>query len=192
MIKVDNLFSSSSELIQGLKLIHPEVFYDQRGYFLESWNHKTFNTKIYPSIDFFQDNHSSSTQWTFRCLHYQLPPHEQGQLVRCFHGEIFDVAIGLRRSSSTFGKWASVYLSAHNFNQLFIPAGFAHGFLTLSDKAEVLYKATNYWNKEAERSIIWNDPFLKIDWPRNIKFQLSNKDAVAPSFKDLSEDDFFD
>ena len=192
MIKVENLFSSSSELIQGLKLVHPEVFYDQRGYFLESWNQKVFNTKIDPSIDFFQDNHSCSTQGTLRGLHYQLPPHEQAKLVRCIKGEIFDVAIDLRRSSNTFGKWASVYLSAENFNQLFIPAGFAHGFLTLSDKAEVLYKATNYWNKDAERSILWNDPFLKIDWPRNIEFQLSDKDALAPSFKDLTEGDLFD
>ena len=192
MMKVDNLFNSSSELIEGLKLIHPEVFYDQRGYFLESWNHEIFNTKICQSIDFLQDNHSSSTRWTLRGLHYQLPPHEQGKLVRCIQGEIFDVAIDLRKSSDTFGKWAGVYLSAKNFNQIFIPAGFAHGFLTLSDNAEVSYKVTNYWNKEAERSIIWNDPFLKIDWPRNIEFQLSNKDAFAPSFKDLTEGDLFD
>ncbi len=192
MIKVDNLYSSSSELIQGLKLIHPKVFYDQRGYFLESWNQKIFNTKIYSSIDFLQDNHSFSSQGTLRGLHYQLPPHEQGKLVRCIRGEIFDVAIDLRRSSNTFAKWASVYLSADNFKQLFIPAGFAHGFLTLSDEAEVLYKATNYWNKDAERSIIWNDPHLKIDWPRNREFQLSSKDALAPSLKDICEDDLFD
>jgi len=192
MIKVENLFSSSSELIQGLKLISPDVFYDQRGFFLESWNQKIFNTKIYPCIEFFQDNHSRSSKGTLRGLHYQLPPSEQGKLVRCIHGEIFDVAVDLRRSSNTFGQWASVYLSAENFKQLFIPAGFAHGFLTLSDTAEVLYKATNFWNKDAERSIIWNDPFLKIDWPLNIEIQFSNKDAVAPSFKDLREDDLFD
>ena len=192
MIKVENLFSSSSELIQDLKLIYPEVFYDQRGFFLESWNQKNFNKKIYPGIQFSQDNHSCSSKGTLRGLHYQLPPYEQGKLVRCIHGEIFDVAIDLRRSSNTFGKWASVYLSAANFKQLFIPAGFAHGFLTLSDKAEVLYKATNYWNKDAERSIIWNDSFLKIDWPLNIEFQLSKKDALASTFKNLSKNDLFD
>ena len=192
MIKVENLFSSSSEVIKGLKLIHPTVFYDQRGYFLESWNQKEINTKIHSSITFLQDNHSCSTLGTLRGLHYQLPPHEQGKLVRCISGEIFDVAIDLRKSSNTFGQWASVYLSAKNFNQLFIPAGFAHGFLTLSDNAEVLYKATNYWNKDAERSIIWNDPLLKIDWPLNGQFVLSKKDALAPRLKDLSEDDLFD
>tara|TARA_Y100001968_G_scaffold211156_1_gene194314 strand:- start:6203 stop:6781 length:579 start_codon:yes stop_codon:yes gene_type:complete len=192
MIKVENLFSYSSELIQGLKLIDPKVFYDERGFFLESWNQEIFNSKIYPCVKFFQDNHSCSSRGTLRGLHYQLPPYDQGKLIRCIHGEIFDVAIDLRRSSNTFGKWASVYLSSENFKQLFIPAGFAHGFLTLSDKAEVLYKVTNYWNKDAERSIIWNDPFLKIDWPLNIEFQLSNKDALAPTFKDLSNKDLFD
>ena len=128
MIKVEKLFSYSSELIQGLKLIYPEVFYDKRGFFLESWNQRTFNTKIDPCNKFLQDNHSCSSKGTLRGLHYQLPPYEQGKLVRCIHGEIFDVAIDLRRSSNTFGKWASVYLSAANFKQLFIPAGFAHGF----------------------------------------------------------------
>ena len=192
MIKVENLFSASSELIQDLRLIYPEVFYDQRGFFLESWNQKIFNTKLYPGIQFFQDNHSCSSKGTLRGLHYQLPPYEQGKLVRCIHGEIFDVAIDLRRSSNTFGKWAGIHLSAENFKQLFIPAGFAHGFLTLSEKAEVLYKATNYWNKEAERSLVWNDPFLKINWPLNIEFKLSEKDQLAPSFKELSEDDLFE
>ncbi len=192
MIKVENLFSCSSELVQGLKLIDPAVFYDQRGFFLESWNQKVFNTHISPNIQFLQDNHSCSSKGTLRGLHYQLPPYEQGKLIRCIHGEIFDVAIDLRRSSNTFGQWASAYLSSMNFKQLFIPAGFAHGFLTLSDKAEVLYKATNFWNKDAERSIIWNDPFLNIDWPLNIEFKLSNKDALSPKLKDLREDDLFD
>ena len=192
MIKVENLFSCSSELIQGLKLIYPQVFHDRRGFFFESWNQKTFNTKVSPCIEFFQDNHSCSSKGTLRGLHYQLPPYEQGKLVRCIYGEIFDVAIDLRRSSNTFGKWAGVYLSSDNFQQFFIPAGFAHGFLTLSEKAEVLYKATNYWHKDSERSIKWNDPFLKIDWPLNIEFQLSSKDKLAPLLKDISDDDLFD
>jgi len=137
-----------------------------------------------------QDNHSRSRQGVLRGLHWQLPPHPQGKLVRCVVGEILDVAVDLRRSSATFGQWAGARLSAENHQQLWIPAGFAHGFVTLSDQAEVLYKTTDVWNRESERALRWDDPQMAIAWPLAQPI-LSDKDGVAPLLAELPAEALF-
>ena len=146
-------------------LVEPRIFADDRGYFMESYSRAVFSEAAGRDVDFVQDNHSLSKKGVLRGLHYQLPPNAQGKLVRAVVGEIFDVAVDIRRSSPTFGRWVGIRLSAENREQLWIPEGFAHGFLTLSDRAEVLYKASAYYAPAAERSIAWNDPALAIDWP---------------------------
>ncbi|WP_293764876.1 dTDP-4-dehydrorhamnose 3,5-epimerase [uncultured Aquitalea sp.] len=169
--------------IPAVKIIEPAVFGDERGFFFESFNQARFDSALGESITFLQDNHSSSVRGVLRGLHYQLAPHAQGKLVRCSAGEIFDVAVDIRRGSPTFGQHVAVALSADNKRQLWIPPGFAHGFLTLSEKAEVQYKASAYWNVNAERSILWNDPQLDIAWPLNgIEPVLSGKDAAGERF----------
>ena len=169
--------------IPAVKIIEPAVFGDERGFFFESFNQARFDSAQGESITFLQDNHSSSVRGVLRGLHYQLAPHAQGKLVRCSAGEIFDVAVDIRRGSPTFGQHVAVALSADNKRQLWIPPGFAHGFLTLSEKAEVQYKASAYWNVNAERSILWNDTQLDIAWPLNgIEPVLSGKDAAGQRF----------
>ncbi|MDN0084268.1 dTDP-4-dehydrorhamnose 3,5-epimerase [Crenobacter sp. SG2305] len=168
--------------IPDVKIIKPTVFRDERGFFFESFNQKKFEEGIGRKVEFVQDNHSRSSKGVLRGLHYQLPPHAQGKLVRCVIGEVFDVAVDIRRSSPTFGKWVGIALSAENKRQLWIPEGFAHGFLTLSDEAELLYKTTDYWFKELEQSIYWNDSELKIDWPLQGTPSLSSKDLQAGYF----------
>lgn len=163
--------------IPDVKIIEPKVFGDERGYFYESFNQKAFNDSIGKTINFVQDNHSSSQYGVIRGLHYQLAPHGQGKLVRCVEGEVFDVAVDIRKSSSTFGQWVGVVLSAENKKQLWIPEGFAHGFMTLSDKAQFLYKATNYYSPESERCIAWNDSEINISWPQISERKLSEKDS---------------
>jgi len=165
--------------IPDVKIIEPTVFEDERGYFFESFNHKKFEEAIGREVTFVQDNHSKSSKGVLRGLHYQLPPHAQGKLVRVVQGEVFDVAVDIRKSSPTYGQWVAETLSAENKKQLWIPEGFAHGFLTLSVTAEFLYKTTNYYAKEFERSIIWNDANLDILWPQQIKILLADKDAVS-------------
>jgi len=157
-------------------LFEPTVFTDERGFFFESFNHKKFEEAVGYSVNFVQDNHSKSTKGVLRGLHYQLPPKAQGKLVRVTQGEVFDVAVDIRKNSPTFGKWVGEKLSAENKKQLWVPEGFAHGFLTLSETAEFLYKVTNYYSKEYERSIIWNDPNIGIDWTLQEQPQLSEKD----------------
>jgi len=157
-------------------LFEPTVFTDERGFFFESFNHKEFEEVLGYSVNFVQDNHSKSTKGVLRGLHYQLPPKAQGKLVRVTQGEVFDVAVDIRKNSPTFGKWVGEKLSAENKKQLWVPEGFAHGFLTLSETAEFLYKVTNYYSKEYERSIIWNDPNIGIDWTLQEQPQLSEKD----------------
>lgn len=170
--------------IPDVKIIEPAVFGDERGFFFESFNQAKFEVAIGYAVDFVQDNHSRSLKGVLRGLHYQLPPHAQAKLVRCTLGEVFDVAVDIRRSSSTFGRWVGVHLSAENKRQLWIPEGFAHGFLTLSDTAEFLYRTTNYYAPQLERAILWGDPELAIDWPLlGVKPQLSAKDTQAKSFK---------
>ena len=171
--------------IADLKIIEPAVFADTRGFFFESFNQAKFNQAVGYDVAFVQDNHSRSAKGVLRGLHYQLPPHPQGKLVRCVVGEVFDVAVDIRKSSPTFGQWVGVYLSAENKRQLWIPPGFAHGFLTLSEYAEFLYKTTDYWAKDCEQAIIWNDPSIAIDWPAfDGQPLLSEKDRLAPKLSE--------
>ena len=167
--------------IPDVLLIEPEIFGDDRGYFFESFNQENFKKVTSKKINFVQDNHSKSIKGVLRGLHYQLPPKAQGKLVRVTQGEVFDVVVDLRQTSVTFGKWAGETLSAENKKQIWIPEGFAHGFLTLSDTAEFLYKTTNFYSLEHERSISWNDPNIGINWP-DINIVLSAKDKVASTF----------
>ncbi|UTH76561.1 dTDP-4-dehydrorhamnose 3,5-epimerase [Chromobacterium sp. IIBBL 290-4] len=172
--------------IPEVKIIEPAVFGDDRGFFFESFNQKKFEEAVGYAVDFVQDNHSRSSKDVLRGLHYQLDPHAQGKLVRVVAGAVYDVAVDIRPQSPTFGQWVGVELSAENKRQLWIPAGFAHGFLTLSDNTEFLYKTTDYWFKDLERSIAWNDPTLAITWPLQQQPQLSAKDQSSPLFSTLS------
>jgi dTDP-4-dehydrorhamnose 3,5-epimerase len=167
--------------IPDLLIIEPKVFGDERGFFLESFNQKLWEEKTGLKTDFVQDNHSRSGKNVIRGLHYQVQ-HPQGKLVRVTAGEVFDVAVDIRKSSPTFGKWLGVTLSAENKRQLWVPEGFAHGFLVLSDRAEFLYKTTDYWYPEFERSIIWNDPELAIEWPLACEPILARKDSEGQAF----------
>jgi dTDP-4-dehydrorhamnose 3,5-epimerase len=151
--------------IPDVKLIEPDVFEDERGFFYESFNQQKFNEAIGENITFVQDNHSKSSKGVLRGLHYQEAPFAQGKLVRVVAGEVFDVAVDIRRDSLTYGQWVSEILSAENKKQLWIPEGFAHGFLTLSDETEFLYKTTNFYNKESEYSIHWKNNEFNIQWP---------------------------
>lgn len=174
----------TSTEIPNVIVVEPFVYQDDRGYFMETF-HKQQYSEIGISYDFVQDNQSLSSGGTLRGLHYQVA-HIQGKLVRVIRGEIYDVAVDLRKSSDTFGKWFGIELSAENKKQLWIPPCFAHGFYVLSDQAEVLYKTTDYYDAEAERCIIWNDPDLDITWPlsANAPLLLSKKDQNGASFKE--------
>ncbi|MCY1531420.1 dTDP-4-dehydrorhamnose 3,5-epimerase [compost metagenome] len=164
-------------------ILEPEVFGDARGFFYESFNARTFADTTGVEREFVQDNHSRSQRGVLRGLHYQVQ-RAQGKLVRVTHGEVFDVAVDLRRNSPTFGRWTGVRLSAENKRQLWIPEGFAHGFLVLSEYAEFLYKTTDYYAPEHERCIRWDDPDLAIEWPLAEAPQLSAKDKTGVNFKD--------
>ena len=187
---VTNLFTKDNKVVNGPLLISPKCFEDTRGFFLEEWNEVEWielleeNEQKYHK--FVQDNLSKSSKGVLRGLHFQIEPYPQSKLVRCISGEIFDVAVDLRKNSKTFGEWFGVTLSANNFKQLWIPAGFAHGFLTLSEFAEVLYKTDKYWNNKYERSIKWNDEQIAIKWPleklRTKKPIISTKDQKSISF----------
>lgn len=200
-MKVQRLHTLSGTVLVGPLLITPRVFGDDRGFFFESWNQRAFAAALeadgQPVPHFVQDNHSRSSQGVLRGLHYQLPPHPQGKLVRCVIGEIFDIAVDLRRRSPTFGQWVGARLSAANQQQLWVPVGFAHGFLTLSEQAEVLYKTTDFWSRDRERSIRWDDPQLQIAWPTlpgpdsAAPPQLSEKDAEAAFLTTVIADDLF-
>ena len=169
--------------IPDVLIIEPKVFGDDRGFFFESFSQKAFEDAVGREVNFVQDNHSKSTQGVLRGLHYQLEPHAQGKLVRCVVGALFDVAVDIRKSSPTFGKWVGVNLSAENKRQLWIPEGFAHGFLVLSEVAEFVYKTTNYYHPESDRGIIWNDDDVKIKWPKIESLNLSEKDSKQPELK---------
>lgn len=171
--------------IPDVLIIEPKVFGDDRGFFFESFNQKAFNEAIGQNITFVQDNHSKSTKNVLRGLHYQLPPKAQGKLVRVVQGEVFDVAVDLRKSSKTFGQWVGEIISAENKKQFWIPPGFAHGFLTLSDTAEFLYKTTDYYAPEYERSVLWNDSTVCIAWPFQGQPKLAEKDAGASLFSQV-------
>jgi dTDP-4-dehydrorhamnose 3,5-epimerase len=164
--------------IPDVLLVEPTIYEDERGFFFESFNQKRFEDATGLNIRFVQDNHSRSVKRVLRGLHYQIR-RPQGKLLRVTAGEVFDVAIDLRRSSSTFGKYVGTVLSAANKKQLWIPEGFAHGYLVLSDAAEVLYKTTDYYSPEDERCLIWNDPDVGIDWPKDGAPILSEKDRLG-------------
>lgn len=167
--------------IEGLKIFEPKVFEDDRGYFFESYNYESFKEG---GIDcsFVQDNQSKSTFGVLRGLHYQVPPFAQAKLVRVIEGKVLDVVVDIRPNSKTYGEWLSIVLSAGNKKQLFIPRGFAHGFLVLSETAEFFYKCDNFYSKESEGGILFNDPKLKIDWKIDLeKILLSEKDAILPT-----------
>lgn len=166
--------------IDDVLIFEPQVFGDERGFFFESFNDKSWKELSGLNRSFVQDNHSRSSKGVLRGLHYQLPPKAQGKLVRCSLGEVYDVAVDIRHASPTFGQWVGVHLSADNKRQLWIPEGFAHGFLVLSENAEFLYKTTDYYSPDHERSIRWDDPQLAIDWPTDVTIQLSEKDSESP------------
>ena len=191
----ENLKTENNLVIKDLLTLIPDVYEDDRGFFFESWNQEKFNKIVNKNVTFCQDNHSRSCYGVLRGLHYQLDPFPQGKLVRCSFGSIFDVAVDLRKNSSTYAKWGGIELNSENKKQLWIPPGFAHGFLTLSKIAEVQYKTTNFWSKECERSIKWNDPKININWfqaIKKIKPVLARKDAFAPSLiKAESNGDIF-
>ena len=189
----ETLCTAAGQPLSGPLLITPQVFNDDRGFFYESWNERRFRNDLIDTgtpaveaeaIQFRQDNHSRSSRGVLRGLHFQLPPEPQGKLVRCSVGEIFDVAVDLRRGSLSHGQWVGAELSAENQKQLWVPVGFAHGFLTLSELAEVQYKASGFWNRNCERSLRWNDPTLAIAWPllrAGVQEPLlATKDAEAP------------
>lgn len=168
--------------IPDVIIIEPKVFQDSRGFFLESYNQKTFTEKLGIAPNFVQDNHSKSEYNVLRGLHYQIIQ-PQGKLVRTIVGAIYDIAVDIRKKSPTFGQWVGCELNGENKCQLWIPPGFAHGFLVLSEVAEVMYKATDYYAPEGDRSILWNDPDLAIDWPLKTAPILSAKDSNAQKFK---------
>lgn len=173
--------------LDGLFIIHPQVFGDERGWFMESFNQQRFESVFeglnLPVPNFVQDNHSKSSRGVLRGLHYQLSPKAQGKLVRVVQGKVWDVAVDIRNGSPTFGQWVGEELSADNHKQLWIPPGFAHGFITLSETAEFLYKTTDYYSPEHEQAIRWNDPQLAIAWPFSANdIQISAKDQQAVAF----------
>lgn len=170
--------------IADVFLFTPKLFGDERGFFFESFNANIFSEVAGVRPDFVQDNHSRSVKGVLRGLHYQLPPHAQGKLVRVVQGEVFDVAVDIRRSSPTFGKWVGAVLSAENKNQLWIPPGFAHGFVTLSETAEFLYKTTEFYSPGSERCIAWDDSAIAIEWPIDFTPSLSSKDLHGVTLAD--------
>ena len=192
------LYRAAGQPLSGPLLITPQLFGDDRGFFYESWNELRFRSDLMAAgvssaeteeIQFRQDNHSRSSRGVLRGLHFQLPPEPQGKLVRCTVGAIFDVVVDLRQGSPSYSQWVGVELSAENHQQLWVPVGFAHGFLTLSELAEVQYKASGFWNRECERSLRWDDPALQVAWPlerASVQMPLlAAKDGAAPLLAEL-------
>ena len=169
--------------IPDVLLIEPHVFEDSRGFFFESFREDIFKHKTSLDVSFVQDNHSKSSQGVLRGLHYQLPPHAQGKLTRVIQGEVLDIAVDIRKSSPTCGQYVAEILSGNNKKQLYIPEGFAHGFLTLSETSEYLYKTTDFYDPKSERCILWNDVTLNIEWPKDLKIKLSSRDLLGKSFE---------
>lgn len=174
--------------INDVLLIEPEVYEDERGFFFESFNQQSFEKATGLNVQFVQDNHSKSKKGVLRGMHYQVAPNAQGKLVRVIKGEVFDVAVDIRNGSPTYGKWVGEYLSAENKKQLWIPAGFAHGFLTVSDEAEFQYKTTDYYLAESEVCIRWDDIDIGIAWPMKGKPELSAKDLSGKSLTSIYAD----
>ena len=198
-MKIHSIEKLTNIQMQGLILLSSEKYSDERGFFQESWNELEWKKILEDSGQsykrFVQDNHSWSKKGVLRGMHYQINPYSQGKLIRCIRGEIFDVVIDIRSSSPSFAKWVGFYLSDENNMQLWVPSGFAHGFLTLSEQADVLYKVTEFWNPENERSLNWKDPSIDINWPitnSDISIQLSQKDMNASFLSNLSKEDIFE
>ena len=187
MLDIINFMKIEETELKDVKIIRPTVYDDLRGTFFETFKSTCFESYELPN-NFHQDNQVRSKKNVLRGLHYQLEPFAQGKLVRVVSGEVYDVAVDIRTTSKNFGKWVGIILSANNKKQFWVPPGFAHGFFTLSESAEFLYKTTNFYNKESERSIIWNDPDINIDWGKDIKPIISLKDQDAPY---LSNADLF-
>lgn len=174
--------------IEGVLILEPKVFGDERGFFFESFNQAAFNAAVGQDVKFVQDNHSRSAKGVLRGLHFQHAPHAQGKLVRVTQGAVFDVAVDIRPGSTTFGRWVAVELTGQNQKQLWIPPGLAHGFLVTSESADFLYKTTNYYTPAAEGCVRWDDPELAIAWPLNGAMpNLSGKDAAAPLLADRAQ-----
>tara|TARA_B100001093_G_scaffold112336_1_gene104720 strand:- start:1383 stop:1961 length:579 start_codon:yes stop_codon:yes gene_type:complete len=187
-MKLKKLVSNKGNILSGPKIINPKIFHDKRGYFYESWNKSLLDENLKGKVDFVQDNQSCSDCGVLRGLHYQIHPKPQHKLVSCISGEIFDVAVDIRKSSPTFGEWGGVKLNNSNKLILWIPFGFAHGFLSLKNGTLVLYKVSGYWSENHEKAIRWNDKDININWPFNeinhIKPILSQKDARSPFLKE--------
>lgn len=178
------VFSTS---LKEVLIIQPKIFKDERGLFFESFNQKIFEEAIGQKVNFVQDNHSLSKKNTLRGIHYQQRPHEQGKLVRVVQGEVFDVAVDLRKDSPSLGQWFGEYLSGENNKQLWIPEGFGHGFYVISDYAHFLYKTTSYYQPSSEQSIVWNDKNLAINWPTKSIPNINLKDKNAKSFMEFTK-----
>ncbi len=181
--------------IPDVILCEPTIFKDERGYFFESFKKEAFEKYIGSPVNFCQDNEAKSTKGVLRGLHYQLPPYAQSKLVRVISGNVLDIAVDIRKDSDTFGQFVAVELSGENKHQLFVPAGFAHGYVVLSKEAIFSYKVDNYYHKESERGIIYNDPELRIDWKLPVKeLIISEKDKIQPAFNkaDLFESNIFE
>ena len=192
-MQTEKLISNTGKYFDGPLIIKPNLYKDERGYFYESWNHTLFNknNKYFDKskeIFFVQDNHSFSKKGVLRGMHFQIPPKEQGKLVRCIFGSIFDVIVDLRAYSPTYSLWGKIILSKENHMQLWIPPGFAHGFLTISDEAEVVYKTTEYWFRDCERTIKWSDKRVNINWPElDCELTISEKDRQGKLFDEVME-----
>lgn len=178
-------YSVTPTAIPDVLTLSPTIFGDERGFFFESFNAREFTRATGLDVNFVQDNHSKSARGVLRGLHYQIE-NPQGKLVRVSHGEVFDVAVDLRKSSPTFGQWVGEYLSADNQKQFWVPPGFAHGFVVLSDTAEFLYKTTDYWHQASEKTVLWNDPDLAIAWPVTDEPILAAKDAAGTPFAEAA------
>jgi len=177
--------------LEGLVIIEPSVFADDRGFFMETYSKKVF-TENGIDIEFVQDNHSRSTKGVLRGLHFQKPPFAQAKLIRCTRGEVLDVAVDIRKNSPTFGQYEMVNLSEENKKMFFIPAGFAHAFLVLSDIADFQYKCSNFYNKESEGGVLYNDPTINIDWPKlDVELNLSDKDKSWPKLEEIKNNPIF-
>ncbi len=192
-MQIIKLKTNKNNLLNDVSLIIPEVFSDNRGFFYESWNSDIFNAN-FSSINFFQDNHSRSLRGVLRGIHYQINPFPQGKLVRCTRGVIYDIAVDLRKNSDTYKEWVGIQLTEKNRHLLWIPEGFGHGFLTLSEIADVQYKVTNRWSKESEKTILWDDNELEINWPLNKlnidKPIISKKDSSGLTLKRAEKSNF--
>ena len=186
-MNINNLTSNKGNILDEVFIIEPLVSKDNRGFFYESWNQSLFNKAVNEEVKFLQDNHSLSNIGVLRGLHYQIEPKPQGKLVRCVSGTVFDVAVDIRKSSPTFGEWTSIILDNLNKLMIWIPVGFAHGFLALEENSEVLYKVSEPWSNVHDRSIRWDDKNININWPlKDINFlepKLSERDSKAPFLK---------